>query len=125
MTDKAWTLGMAQLVACCRDRDLTTPMQTLRGATYRKHLGHLGDEAWGYAVGIACQGEWFPAIETLLLYAGSAPAPARTGIAEECELTPEQKRQAAVKGLEEIRARLEAVGVLAGPVVKPMPEAKS
>lgn len=73
---------------------------------------------------VACEGEWFPSIERLLEFAAAAPTPARTGIAEESELTPEQKRQAAVKGLEEIKARLEAAGVLAGPIVKPMPEAK-
>jgi hypothetical protein len=105
----------------------------LRGATYRQELDDLTDEAWEYAVRECLRSEeWFPAIATLLRYAGEyVPKPAGLLVPvslEEAEASRaadrEQKREAAKNGLELIKAELAKRGIEIGDPVKDMPDAR-
>ena len=81
MTNEAWTKGLALLGVDLRDRDLTPEMLQLRGDSYRRRLGHLGDEQWLYAVNAALdQLDWYPTIHELLELAADAPPPATSGL---------------------------------------------
>jgi predicted anti-sigma-YlaC factor YlaD len=97
-------------------------VQALRGETYRAELGHLTDEAWEHAVRecLRCE-DWFPTIATVLRYADEYQPPAQ--YLPPHRRTEEEKaeaREIAKRGLEQIRAVMQARGLDVDPV-KDMP----
>lgn len=49
--------------------------RSVRGTTYREHLGHLPDDAWAYAVDQAVASvQWFPTVAEMLAFAHDAPS---------------------------------------------------
>lgn len=76
MRDLVWIRGMAQLRACCKDRDLDADMESERSACYRRDLGHLSDAQWLWVCEQARKQEWFPSINDLLELAQRAPVDA-------------------------------------------------
>lgn len=123
VTDQAWARGMAELVACCQDRDLPAGMQDVRARAYRQELGHLGDDVWLYAVSVRRRYTWFPSIEQLLEAAAMAPKPKPAGLLEAPRMKPDEERAAASEGLRKIQAELAAKGIhVVSRVVGEMPE---
>lgn len=119
----AWAEGMAQLVACCSDRDLSPGMLRLRGDSYHRDLGGLTDERWLYAVSVARRRRWFPAIDELLEYAAEAPMPASmAALPEESSLSREGARSAAQRGLALVEQALRSRGIEVRSIAHEMPE---
>jgi hypothetical protein len=67
---------MAVLVSSLRDRDLSTEMLEVRGASYRRALERVTDDQWLYAVEESLRLlDWFPTVHELLEFVSDAPAP--------------------------------------------------
>jgi hypothetical protein len=114
----AWAEGMADLIACCRDRDMTAAVRERRGVNYREALGHLTVPQWKHAVA-ACREGWFPTIGELLGAATTMPRPPVAGLltAGDVEAQRAEGRANARRGLEIIEAELKARGVTVKPMV--------
>lgn len=70
MTDAAWAEGIADLVATLPDSSPTDEdVREHRSRVYRRHLDHLSDTAWLFAVSEAIRHErWFPSAAALRDY---------------------------------------------------------